>query len=97
MHRTPPRRVNGTRTTYIPMTPDSILLHHIIETQRWHTQEIARLSTQISTRRRNRRTIQELPPWVWWAWGTLMLLLAQFSPETVDRVDKLMAVLRGGL
>lgn len=96
MARTPPRRaVNGTRTHFIPMTPDSILLHHLIQTQTWHTHEIARLSTQISSlqKRRSTRSFQwkEVLPWVW---GILMLIAGVVSPQTVDRVAKMMAVIR---
>lgn len=104
MARTPPRRtINGTRTNFIPMTSDSILLHHLLETQRViiqtqqrHAREIERLSTQMSNKRRRKR-IEDIPPWVFWAWGCAMLVLTKFSPEAaeaIERVAKLAAAFR---
>lgn len=100
MHHSPQahRPVNGTRTHFIPQEPDSILLSHILATQRWHSAEIVRLSTQLTpTRRRRkaRRSIQELPQWTAWAWGGAMLMLTWLSPETVNLALKLMAAFRG--
>src|SRR5690606_36019843 len=95
MPRTPPRRtINGTRTNFIPMTSESILLHHLVATQRViihtpqrHAREIERLSTQMSNRRRRRR-IEGIPPWVFWAWGCAMLVLTKSSPEAAEAIER---------
>ena len=70
MARPPPRRVNGTRTHYMPLTPDSILVH-LLKTQDYHSREIARLSTQISMQR-SRLPWREIMPGLW---GVVLLVL----------------------
>lgn len=53
MARPPPRRrVNGTRTPFMPLTPDSILVH-LLRTQDRHSREIVRLTTQMSMLQRS--------------------------------------------
>ena len=92
MARPPPRRVNGTRTTFMPLTPDSILLHHIIQTQSWHTQEIVRLSTQISTMQKRSRPLpwRELMPGLW---GIVLLVLLVMVATGRLTISEAMALL----
>ncbi len=89
MARPPPRRVNGTRTTFMPLTHDSIIIH-ILKIQDYHSREIARLSTQMSMRQRSGIPWRELMPGLW---GVVLLVLLVLVATKQITISEAMALL----
>lgn len=89
MARPPPRRVNGTRTPFMPLTHDSILIH-LLKTQDLHSREIARLSTQMSMTRRSALPWREIMPGIW---GVVLLVLLGMVATGRLTISEAMALL----
>ena len=88
MRRPAPRHVNGTRTHFTPLTPDSILVH-LLTIQDLHSREIARLSTQMSMRQRS-VPWRELMPGIW---GVVLLVLLGMVATGRLTISEAMALL----